>query len=208
MTKDLKYYMSLPYTVVLRRDDEGDVVARVSELPGCVTHGSSEEEALRNLREVQQLWIEDCLEAGQRVPAPHAEEAMPSGKWLQRVPRSLHKKLIDAAALENVSLNQYVATVLAEAVGAASTHKFDPVPRSWLGSGLPNLGEQIFALYWSRTRKFPSWDPPVGVRATESYFADYAKELVGGLPNYFTLPLERKEHGAIRKEEKHRTAID
>ena len=39
------------------------------------------------------------------------------GQWRQRIPRSLHEKLKIAAAREGVSLNAYVANVLAERMG-------------------------------------------------------------------------------------------
>jgi antitoxin HicB len=111
-------YLSLPYTKVVRMDAEGDFVARVMELPGCTSHGETEEEALANLREMQGLWIADAIEAGHPVPEPEAEEELPSGKWLQRVPRSLHRKVAELAHRDGVSLNQFVVGVLAEVVGA------------------------------------------------------------------------------------------
>jgi antitoxin HicB len=110
-------YLRQPYTKTLRLDDEGDVVARVVEFPGCVAHGADEAEALESLAEVQRGWIKVRLELGLDVPNPEEQGALPSGKWLQRVPRSLHKKLADLAARENVSLNQLVTSILAEAVG-------------------------------------------------------------------------------------------
>jgi antitoxin HicB len=117
--KDVAGYLALPYTVVIRPDDDGDFVARIHELPGCLAHGSDPNDALRNLREVQQLWVEECISAGRAVPEPEVEEEMPSGKWLQRVPRSLHRKLGNLARREGVSLNQLVTSMLSEAVAAA-----------------------------------------------------------------------------------------
>src|SRR5437588_12273776 len=95
--KDLAYYMGLPYTKALRPDEEGDVVARVQELAGCATHGRNEREALQNLEEAQRLWLGDCIEAGDPVPQPETEQPLPSGKWVQRVPRSLHHQLVRRA---------------------------------------------------------------------------------------------------------------
>ena len=118
--KDLVYYMSLPYTIILRPDDEGDFIARIEELPGCVAHGGDATESIERLREAQQLWIEDCLESNQSVPEPHAEDDLPSGKWVQRVPRTLHKRLTEFAKKESVSLNQLVTSMLSEAVAARS----------------------------------------------------------------------------------------
>jgi len=67
---------------------------------------------------MKRLWIESCLADGKPVPLPAEEDdTLPSGKWLQRVPRTLHKKIADLAQREGVSLNQYVVSVLAEAVG-------------------------------------------------------------------------------------------
>jgi len=114
--KNIDYYLALPYTSILRRDEEGDVIARIQELPGCIAHGDTEIEALANLREAQKLWIEDCLEDKQPVPEPEAEEELPSGKWLQRVPRTLHKRLAEFAKKEGVSFNQLVTNMLQDAV--------------------------------------------------------------------------------------------
>ena len=110
-------YLSLPYTVILRRDSEGDWIARVDELQGCSAHGRTQPEALDNLEEAKRLWIEDALEAGDEIPVPIDDEELPSGKWLQRTPRSLHKKLSELAKKEGVSLNQLATAILAEAVG-------------------------------------------------------------------------------------------
>jgi antitoxin HicB len=116
--RDVSYYMALPYTIVLRRDSDGDVVARIEELAGCTAHGKSEAEAIDNLRDVQAVWLEDCIESEEPVPVPEVhEERLPSGKWVQRVPRTLHRKLAKLAKQEEVSLNQMVTSILAEAVG-------------------------------------------------------------------------------------------
>lgn len=116
--RDLAYYMSLPYTKILRPDEDGDVVAKIQELPGCSAHGQDEKEALANLDEAQKLWLQDCLEAGDAVPEPQKQGPLPSGKWVQRVPRSLHQKLAKLALDEGVSLNQLVTQMLAEKFGS------------------------------------------------------------------------------------------
>ena len=118
MMKTLQEYLSLPYTIILRRDKRDEIfVARVEELPGCSAHGDTEQEALSNLRDNMEVWIGDCIESGDAVPKPAEEVELPSGKWLQRVPRSLHLKLIHLAKEESVSLNQLVTSALSEAVG-------------------------------------------------------------------------------------------
>jgi antitoxin HicB len=118
--KNLKYYLSLPYTTVLRRDEDGDIVARVAELPGCSEHGANPQEALGNLEAAKRLWISESLKAHLPIPEPEASGELPSGKWVQRVPRTLHKRLSETAQREDVSLNQLVTSMLAEALAMKS----------------------------------------------------------------------------------------
>lgn len=122
--RDVQYYLSLPYAVSLRRDTDGDVIACIPDLPGCVTHAETEVTALAAIRDVQKAWLERAIKSGIAIPLPSpAEEELPSGKWLQRVPRTLHQKLTAVAKVERVSLNQLVTTLLAQAVGQVSTEQ-------------------------------------------------------------------------------------
>jgi len=125
--KDLKHYLGLPYTVIIRRDEEGDFVARVEELPGCAAHGKNPQQAFENLEEAKELWISDCLESGDPVPEPVITDQLPSGKWVQRVPRSLHRRLSHLARREGVSLNQLVTSIISEGVGFRRS--WERVPR-------------------------------------------------------------------------------
>jgi antitoxin HicB len=121
--KDIGHYMALPYTIILRPDEDGDLVAQIKELPGCLAHGQDANEALETLKEFQHAWIERRIESGQSVPEPEDEEDLPSGKWVQRVPRSLHQKLSQRAKCEGVSLNQLATSMLSEAIGAKHVEK-------------------------------------------------------------------------------------
>ncbi len=185
--KQVRDFLALPYTTVLRRDDDGDIVARIDELPGCTAHGKSESDALSNLREAMELWITERIEAGQPVPEPAPEEVLPSGKWVQRVPKSLHKKLSALAKAERVSLNQLVTSILAEAVGAKATlmkwteiEIEDPWPApSGAGWNLPRSpagarGTHIAVLHVLGKKKGKT-ATPVAVSETEQH--DYEEEL-------------------------------
>jgi predicted RNase H-like HicB family nuclease len=119
LDEKIEQLAALNHTIVLSHDEDGDIVASIAELEGCVAHGNNTAEALAELASMKRLWIESCLADGKPVPLPAEEDdTLPSGKWLQRVPRTLHRKLTDLAQREGVSLNQYVVSVLAEAVGA------------------------------------------------------------------------------------------
>lgn len=162
MAKTLEEYLALPYTIVLRRDiRDGIVVARVEELPRCSAHGDTEIEALSNLRENMGVWIGDCLESGDPVPEPAEEIELPSGKWLQRVPRSLHLKLIRLAKDESVSLNQFITAVLAEAAGERAARSSEALSASvgvWTAdpwsTGAP-IGQIVWDTnaYWGPDRR-------------------------------------------------------
>lgn len=128
--RDVSEYMNLPYTILVRKDDEGDYVARVEELDGCTAHGATKQEAIENLEEVERAWIAECIESNLVIPEPRAVEGLPSGRWVQRVPKSLHRKLVRLAKTESSSLNQLVTGILAEAVGVRSAKVFMADPAS------------------------------------------------------------------------------
>jgi len=55
------------YTVVLT-PERGAYAVSVPALPGCVTFGTTVEEAIEMAREAIGLWIEDLIEQGEPVP--------------------------------------------------------------------------------------------------------------------------------------------
>lgn len=114
--KDLAYYLALPYTIELIREEDATWFARVVELPGCLSAGDSAEDAAGMIQDAMAGWIELAIADGRIIPEPKPREEY-SGKFVVRVPRSLHRDLVEAAAKEQVSLNQFIATELARAVG-------------------------------------------------------------------------------------------
>jgi predicted RNase H-like HicB family nuclease len=61
-------------TVVLEQEPSGGFVALVPVLPGCVSQGKTREEALINISEAAELYVEDCVAAGDPVPAEAGRE--------------------------------------------------------------------------------------------------------------------------------------
>jgi len=119
--QSVEHYLQLPYTITLKRDEDGDIVGKIQELDGCIAHGSTESKALAALKNVQAAWLLDCIESGQPVPVPaDSDDDLPSGRWVQRVPRSLHKNLTKMAKREKVSLNQLVTAMLSESYSTKS----------------------------------------------------------------------------------------
>jgi len=118
----IEYYMQLPYSILLHEvvdDGEKYWIAEVPELPGCKSHGSSVEEAVKSVEEAKKDWILDSLEKDEEVPVP-VERDKYSGKILVRMSRSLHRSLSLMADAERLSLNQLIVTILAKEVGRLS----------------------------------------------------------------------------------------
>jgi antitoxin HicB len=116
MDKTIDYYMGLPYTIEMVPGLESGWVVSVRELPGCISQGDSPQNAVDMIREAMCGWLEIALEDGIPVPEPRPAETF-SGKFVVRVPRSLHREMTEIARRESVSLNQFVSTALARAVG-------------------------------------------------------------------------------------------
>lgn len=109
----------LKYPTIVRElteDDGGGFLAEVPDLPGCMADGPTAAEALANVELAVEEWKAAALEMGRSVPEPSVIDNY-SGKWVQRVPRSLHMKLALEAKREGVSLNALAATLLAEGLG-------------------------------------------------------------------------------------------
>ena len=107
--KSVKDYLNLPYNYIIQpiSDKRGFYYyAKVLEFDGCQSTGESFEEAYNNVKEAMEGWIETKLENGFEIPMPVGYESF-SGKFVIRIPKSLHYKLAIEADQEGVSLNQY-----------------------------------------------------------------------------------------------------
>lgn len=101
-------YLKLPYTFVTKKvkDETGEYYAGyIEEIYEAKTVGDTLEELYDNLNECLILGISERLKEGEEVPVPFSDEY--SGKFMLRVPKSLHKHLAENAKKEGVSLNQY-----------------------------------------------------------------------------------------------------
>jgi len=113
--KNFDYYMGLPYTIIIKPSPEGGYVAKIKELPGCLTQGETLTEATEMIEDAKKVWIDIALQDGEEIPEPVLEEY--SGRFNIRIPKSLHKDLTFKAKEENVSLNQLTTYLLSSGVG-------------------------------------------------------------------------------------------
>ncbi len=69
----------LKYQITLYWSDEDDLfVADVPELPGCMAHGDSHEEALAEAQAAIGYWLEAAERIGKPIPRPAGELVVPS----------------------------------------------------------------------------------------------------------------------------------
>ena len=78
MKKDLKYYLGLPYKVVIESISEKDGGGFVAYLPELgrytvVSDGNTVEEALQNMNKIKEALLEKWLEEGVSIPEPKQE---------------------------------------------------------------------------------------------------------------------------------------
>lgn len=98
-------------------DEGGGYMVEFPDLPGCVADGETVDQAIIAARDAFVAWSAAEIEDKGGLPKPKTY----SGQFLQRVPKSLHRRLAQRAAIEGVSLNQLSLTFIAE--GVAKTDK-------------------------------------------------------------------------------------
>ncbi|HLG62071.1 MAG TPA: type II toxin-antitoxin system HicB family antitoxin [Ktedonosporobacter sp.] len=67
MSTDTKHY-----TIIIQWDERDDIyVVSVPELPGCMTHGKTYEEALQQAQDAIESWVQVAQELGRPIPPPN-----------------------------------------------------------------------------------------------------------------------------------------
>jgi predicted HicB family RNase H-like nuclease len=128
LEKQIELFMSLPYTMTVkyRPEQGGYYVAGYIELPDLTMTGDTPEEAVRELLAEKPEWFETCLKLGINIPLP-IEPQKYSGKFVLRMPPSLHESLVQIADKEGVSLNQYMVAALSRSVGIHEVRESDAI---------------------------------------------------------------------------------
>ena len=55
--------------VIFPDHEDGGWVAEVPSLPGCISQGDTREEAIANIRDAIETWIDGAQQVGMEVPA-------------------------------------------------------------------------------------------------------------------------------------------
>ena len=66
--------MAIKFRVLIEQDEDGIYVAEVPTLPGCITQGATRDEALTNVRQAIELYLESLEKHGDPIPPSITEE--------------------------------------------------------------------------------------------------------------------------------------
>lgn len=107
--------MKHKYKIDLVWDPEDAIyVASAPELDGCMSHGATEHDALRNVERAITGWIATAKKCKMPIPKPITQRRF-SGCFNIRIPQDIHRRLTLMATEAKVSLNHLVSQILVKA---------------------------------------------------------------------------------------------
>lgn len=157
--QNLDYYMTLDYPVEFFKIPEaygGGYSAYIRQLGRYAFRGDGETiaEAIADLEEVKEILFEDYLEKGIPIPEPVSEEEKSySGRFVLRLPVSLHRELAEKAEENDTTLNQYCIHLLSQQAAV-----------SGIQDKLEQLCQNVSSLVWSvqelqySYERAPAWE--------------------------------------------------
>ncbi|HHY24994.1 MAG TPA: toxin-antitoxin system HicB family antitoxin [Clostridiaceae bacterium] len=98
----------------LHPEDGGGYYITYPDLPGCSSDGETVEEAIKMGEDARICWIETAYETGREIPLPFSYIDNYKGRITVRVPKTMHKELIEEADEEGISLNQYLIYIISK----------------------------------------------------------------------------------------------
>lgn len=100
----------------LSEEDGGGYLISFPDFSECISDGDTPEEAINNGMDALAETIAALESMGLTVPEPGSGGDY-SGKFIQRVPKSLHARLAARAKQEGISMNSLVISFLSESLG-------------------------------------------------------------------------------------------
>lgn len=115
MTKDLNYYLNLPWQFEFTKHPDGRYSARVEGL-SCYSGGNTLEEAVKEIQEALEFYLESCLEDNFPIIEPQDIEGA-NGRISIRTSKKTHLKLIQLAKEEGVSVSHLINDAIVKQYG-------------------------------------------------------------------------------------------
>ena len=103
----------------LAEEDGGGYLISFPDFAECISDGETVEGALANGRDALKATLAALKAKKLPVPAPNGG-GVASGKFVARVPKTVHAQLATRARAEGVSLNTLVLTFIAQGLGGST----------------------------------------------------------------------------------------
>jgi antitoxin HicB len=104
----------------LSEEDGGGFLVSFPDFAECISDGETVEEALANGHDALKATIAALKAKKLPVPGPNSG-GIASGKFVARVPKTVHAQLATRAKAEGVSLNTLVLTFIAQGLGSTNS---------------------------------------------------------------------------------------
>lgn len=118
----------LKYPFVIKSLDESDgggFLIEFPDLPGCMADGETIEQTISEGKKALNAWIETAKHLKRDIPEPNSYLAENfSGKYLQRLPKSLHAELSKKADYEGISINSLALSYIAKGLGFEDSNSY------------------------------------------------------------------------------------
>lgn len=103
-------------------EEGGGFMFTMPDIVGVMADGATMDEAIADGRDAFESTVSALIDMGREVPPPNlrSQDFAPiaaSGRFVSRVPRSVHAQLVARAKREGVSLNTLVLSLIAEGLG-------------------------------------------------------------------------------------------
>jgi antitoxin HicB len=105
----------------LSAGEGGGYLISYPDFSECISDGETVEEAIANGHDALKATIDALAARNFPVPAPNSG-GVASGKFVARVPKTIHAQLATRAKAEGVSLNTLVLAFIAEGLGRRENH--------------------------------------------------------------------------------------
>lgn len=103
-------------------DEGGGYLISFPDFAECISDGETIDGAVANGRDALKATIAALKAMKLPVPAPNGG-GVASGKFVARVPKTVHAQLSTRARAEGVSLNALVLTFIAQGLGTAASRR-------------------------------------------------------------------------------------
>ena len=104
----------------LSAEEGGGYIISFPDFAECISDGESVDEAIENGRDALKATVAALKSKKLPVPAPNSG-GVASGKFVARVPKTVHAQLATRARMEGVSLNALVLTFIAQGLGSVGS---------------------------------------------------------------------------------------